>query len=164
MKQKCVSCGANVSRHDQFCSYCGSENPEYYPPEREVNLLLEKGMAAFQNAHYAEAIDCYQQVIAIDSDVFDAYFYLASAYSTLKRYEEAVEVMEQAQRIRPGSAPVYYNLGILCKQLGRKAEARAYLEKALALVNEDPAVDGARKEFKKAIKKALAEYKRWKLF
>jgi len=162
--QKCASCGGNISRHDQACSYCGTPNPEYCPPDREVNLLLEKAMEAFQNEHYAEAVDYYLQVIEIDPDVFEAYFYLAAGYTKLKRNEEAIKVMEKARMIRPGSAPVYYNLGILCKQVGRKAEARAYLEEALALVKTDAAVDDARREFKKTIEKALSEYKRWKLF
>ena len=161
---KCAGCGAHVSQYDQACSYCGAPNPEYRPLERELNQLLEKGMEAFQNAHYAEAIACYQQVIAIDPDVFDAYFYLASAYSSLKRYKEAIKMMEQARAIRPGSAPIYYNLGILCQQVGRKSEARAYFQEALERVKTDPAIESARKELKQKIENKLAEYKRWRLF
>jgi tetratricopeptide (TPR) repeat protein len=159
---KCINCGANVSRHDQTCSYCGTENAEYQPPDNQINVLLEKGLQAFQDEHIAEAVDCYNRIIDLDPDVFMAYFYLAAGYSKLNRPEEAIKAMEKAQAIRPGLAPVNYNLGILYKQAGRKEEAKMYFEKALELCKTNP--DMYDSSFKKTIEKALSEFKRWKLF
>ncbi|HEY9076168.1 MAG TPA: hypothetical protein VIO61_06470 [Anaerolineaceae bacterium] len=161
---KCVRCGGDVSRHHQVCSYCGTHNPDYYPPERKVNLLLEKGLEAFENSHFAEAVDYFVKIFEVDPDVFEAFIYLAGGYPRLRYTEEATKTTEKAQKIRPGSALINSYRGILYKQMGRKAEVRANLEKAVELVKTDATVDDYRKEFKKTIEKALAEYKRWKLF
>lgn len=163
MTAKCSSCGANVSSRDDICSYCGSDNPNYSPPDNEVNILLEKAMDAYQQEHYAVAIDCYNQAIALDPEVFSTYFYLAAALTIIGRHEEAIKAMEKAQALRPGNTAVHYNLGVLSKKIGRKAEARTYLEKALELVKRDSAVQD-QSQLRKSIEKELAEFKRWKLF
>jgi len=163
MTAKCSSCGATVSSRDEICSYCGSDNPNYSPPDNEVNILLEKAMSAYQQEHYAVAIDCYNQAITLDPEVFGAYFYLAAALTIIGRHEEAIKAMEKAQALRPGNTAVYYNLGVLCKKIGRKAEARTYLEKALELVKKDSAVQN-QGQLRKSIEKELVEFKRWKLF
>lgn len=163
MTAKCSSCGAVVSSRDETCSYCGSHNPNYAPPDTDVNVLLEKAMNAYQQEHYAVAIDCYNQAIALDPEVFSAYFYLAAALTIIGRHEEAIKAMEKAQALRPGNTAVHYNLGVLCKKLGRKVEAQTYLEKALELVKKDPAIQN-QKQLRKSIEKELAEFKRWKLF
>jgi len=160
---KCSSCGAIVSKHDEVCPYCGTKNPKYSPLEKEVNTWLEKGMQAYNAEQYAKAIEDYKRVIAVAPDVFNAYFYLAASYTILKRPEEAIKAMEKAQELKPGNAPIYYNLGILCKQVGRKADARKYFEKALTLVKADPD-SKEQAQFRENIEKALAEYKHWKLF
>lgn len=160
---KCSSCGADVSRHDQACSYCGASNLGYQPPTDEVNALLEKAMDAFQQAHYAVAIDNYNQAIALDPDVFNAYFYLASSLNTLGRTKEAIQAMQRAQALRPGSSAAYTNLGILYKQQGENAQARKYLEKALKMVDSDGYINN-REQVRKHIKKELSGLKRWGLF
>jgi tetratricopeptide (TPR) repeat protein len=160
---KCSSCGANVSSRDQACSYCGTENLNYQPPADEVNALLEKAMEAYQHEHYASASDCYKQVIGLDPEAFSAYFYLAASQTILKRPEEAVKAMQKAQMLRPGSVATYFNLGVLYKQLGRKAEARKQLETGLKIIDTDCAIMNC-DQFKRNLEKELADLKRWKLF
>ncbi len=163
MMAKCSGCGANVPSHDETCSYCGSHNPHYVPPDNNVNQLLEEAMKAYEGERYAAAIDFYNQAIALDPEVFSAYFYLAAALTIIGRHAEAIKAMEKAQALRPGNTAVHYNLGMLYKKIGRQAEARMYLEKALELVKRDPAVQ-SQKQLRKDIEKELAEFKRWKLF
>ncbi|RME08548.1 MAG: tetratricopeptide repeat protein [Anaerolineae bacterium] len=134
---RCASCGANLSASERVCSYCGAQNPAYRPPVDEVNALLEQGLKAFQQEQYALAIDCYRQAIEHDPNIFDAYFYLAESLHLLGREQEALEAMKMAQTIRPGSAAVYYNLGMLCRRMGRDREARKYLQAGLKRVNTD---------------------------
>jgi Flp pilus assembly protein TadD len=160
---KCSSCGASVSYHDQTCSYCGTSNPDYRAPGDEVNTLLEKAMDAYQHEHYAAAIDHYNRAIALDPDVFNAYFYLAASLTVLGRRKEAIRAMQNAQIIRPGNTAIYVNLGLLCKQEGDKEEARKYLEKALKMVDADSAINN-REQLKQHIKKELGGLKRWGLF
>lgn len=160
---KCSSCGASVSYHDQTCSYCGTTNPNYHAPVDEVNMLLEKAMDAYQHERYAVAIDHYNRAIALDPDVFNAYFYLAACLTVLGRRKEAIRAMQRAQIIRPGNSPIYVNLGLLYKQEGDKVEARRYLEKALKMVESDSSVNN-REQLKQHIKKELSGLKRWGLF
>ncbi|MGB8983173.1 MAG: tetratricopeptide repeat protein [Anaerolineales bacterium] len=160
---KCSSCGANVSCHDQVCSHCGTANPDYRALDNEVNTLLEKGRNAFKNEQHAAAIESYYQAIALNPDVFDAYFYLAASLTALGRRKEAIQAMQKAQAIRPGNTAIYVNLGLLCKQEGQKAEARKYLEKALKMIDSDSAMQN-RDQLRQHIKKELGDLKRWGLF
>ena len=160
---KCSNCGASVSYHDQTCSSCGTANPEYHAPGDEVNALLEKAMEAYQRERYAAAIDHYNRAIALDPDVFNAYFYLAACLTVLGRRKEAIRAMQSAQRIRPGSSPIYLNLGLLYKQEGDKGTARTYLQKALKLVDSDASLNN-REQLKQHIRKELSGLKRWGLF
>ena len=129
----------------------------------EVNVLMEQGLAAFQQGHHAKAIACFERVIALAPDLFDAYFYLATSLSTLGRLEEAIETMKQARAIRPDSTAVYYNLGLLCRRAGRNREAREYLEEGLKRVRADSRLDDP-KQMKRNLKKALSEVRRWRFF
>ncbi len=161
MSGQCESCGANISDTDEACSYCGKKNSAYRQVDNDVNYLLEEAMAAYKNEQYAMAINYYNQAIALDPDVVDAYFYLAAGYSALKRYEEAIQAMEKAKALRPGNPPIYYNLGMLHKLNGRKVEARQNYEMALALSKKEPTPNNS---FVKNIEKELKELKRWRLF
>ena len=160
---KCPNCGANIHRHDRVCPYCGAENPTFLSPVEEVPALLEKGMKAYREEQYAQAIDCYRRAIAIDPNLFEAYFYLADSWNMLGRQEEAIKAMETARAIRPGSTSACYNLGVLYKRIGRKAEARTYLEKALAMVESDVSLSN-RERMKQAIQEELSGLRRRKLF
>ncbi|NOZ70618.1 MAG: tetratricopeptide repeat protein [Chloroflexi bacterium] len=153
---KCSSCGATISKSDQFCPYCGAQNPGYQPSVDDVNALLEKGAEAFQQKQYVLAIDCYRQVIALDPNVFSAYFYLATCLADLGREGEAIEVMKRAQKLRPGNTAVYYNLALLSKRAGQKQEAQGYLQQALKVLGSDVSLQN-RKQMKQNINNLLAE-------
>jgi Flp pilus assembly protein TadD len=56
--------------------------------------------------------------------------------------EKALEVAQRLVAIKSGDADYWDTLGQACKALGRKAEARAAFEKALAI---DPKLEEARK-------------------
>lgn len=159
MAVKCPSCGANVSKYDKTCSYCGAENSEYRSPDREATIKMGEGMEAFKNGQYATAIRYFLDVIDLAPEVFDAHLYLSASHSALNRPEEALKAMEQAQRLRPGSAPLYYNLAILCKQVGQKEDAKKYLEQALVTARTDTVLPD-QKEFENRVKKELAQYKK----
>lgn len=163
MAIKCPSCGANVSEYDKACSYCGSSNPDYRSPDQEILITMGEGVEAFRNEQYAAAIRSFIRVVDLAPEYFDAYFYLSACFSALDRPQEAIRYMEQAQALRPGCAPIYYNLGVLCQRVGRQDEAKQYLERALVIAQTDPGL-ADRKEFEKQVRKELAKFKRWKLF
>ncbi len=163
MAIKCPGCGANVSDYDKACSYCGSINTDYRSPDKETTIKMGDGMEAFKNGQYASAIRCFLDVIDLTPEVFDAHLYLSACQSALNRPQEALKAMEQAQKLRPGSAPLYYNLAILCKQTGRKEDAKKYLDQALLIAKTDTVLPDP-KDFEKLVKKELNQTKRWKFF
>ena len=151
---QCPLCGAYVSSHDEICSYCGAPNAAYHPPAQDINDDLQQGLTSFQQGDYAQAVKSYQRAIAQGPDNFDAYFYLAASLSALGRKRAAIETMQQARRIRPGSAAVDYNLGALYHDEGGIRDARAFLESALQKAETDPAIQD-RSQLKRLIRQKL---------
>ena len=151
----CPHCGAVISHRDPVCPWCGAPNPDYQPPADEINVLLENGMTAYQQQQYALAADYYQRVIEQDPEIFDAYFYLAASLTALGRVKEAIKTMQKARMLRPNSAPIDYNLGMLYKRMGNRGEARHYLEQALEKVAADPALQHPQ-EMRSRIQRELA--------
>lgn len=151
---QCSHCGAHISVRDRVCSWCGTPNPAYEPPEDAVNALLADGLRAYQQQEYARAARDYRLAIEQDPDVFDAYFYLAASLTALGRYAEAVRAMHQARKVRPGSAVVDYNLGVLYRRIGQAREARYHLEEALRKADTDVALQD-RGAMKRRVKEEL---------
>ena len=142
---QCSHCGAYISPRDEICSYCGTPNPHYQPPSAAINALLQQDLDAFRQENYALAAESYQRAVEQDPDIFDSYFYLAASMNALGREREAIEAMRKARQIRPGSAAVAYNLGVMYKAMGQARAAREHLENALQLAETDPALDDRRR-------------------
>ncbi len=82
---------------------------------------------------WAEAVDAYQRVVAIDPGYAAAWNNLGLLHHRVGHYGEAQEAYEAALRADPACAEVAYNLGSLFEDLGElPASIRAY-EAALAL-------------------------------
>ncbi len=118
----CTHCGGVISPHDRTCPYCGAQNPDFRPLGASVAALLEEGLRAYRDGRYLRSIECLEQVIAEDENVFYAYFYLASAYTAYKWYEKAIEAMRHAIALRPHYAMAWYNLGVLYDRVGYDRE------------------------------------------
>ncbi len=155
---KCPNCGANVSSRDQVCSFCGTQNLQFLPPQQAVDQLLESGMLAYRNRQYATAVKNYRQATEMDPQVFNAYFYLAASLDSLGQTDQAIQAMEKALELRPGSTAGYYDLGLLNKQANRKEQAKASLKKALQVVEKDVSLTD-RSQMKRSIQKALDDLK-----
>ncbi len=110
-------------------------------PENGTHPLLQACITAYREGQYEAAVAACRQVVDEAPYLFDAYFYLAAGLSGLGRSAEAVDVMQDAQRVHPASAAVDYNLAELARQMGREEEARAYYESALQKADSDTALD-----------------------
>ncbi|MBV8723893.1 MAG: tetratricopeptide repeat protein [Candidatus Eremiobacteraeota bacterium] len=65
-----------------------------YPP-----ALTNLGNLSFEGGEYEAAIAHYQRAIAADERYAIAYVNLAAAYKRLRRFDEAVRALRQAQRL-----------------------------------------------------------------
>jgi putative inorganic carbon (HCO3(-)) transporter len=60
-----------------------------------------------------------------------------------ERLSQAKEVLQAALALSPTDAKLFFNLGLVCRNLGQRAEAQKYLEQAIAM---KPNYDAARSE------------------
>jgi Tfp pilus assembly protein PilF len=137
----CPTCNTVIARHDTHCSLCGGENPAFEPLPAELEARMHDGLSALQTADYATAIRTYEHITSLDPDIAEAYLHLTHCFSKLRLFAEAYKAMERAVALRPGSSLLHYNLGLTARGLGKPAEARAYLLRALELADTDPNLD-----------------------
>ena len=117
--------------------------------QTEIRLKLAK--VYLQIEAYAEAVDAYQQVIAIaktngvqgtttiapDADVPAAYYGLGLAYTGLEKFEDAITAYRQAIAYTPDSAYIHAALGSAYASTHRYAEALDAYKVAVALNSSD---------------------------
>jgi len=150
----CVKCGGYVTKTDERCSFCGSDNPAYEAISSDLDTLMAGAMGAMQTGNYTAAAKLYHQVIQTDPDISMAYFYLGHCLNQLRQYKEAIEAMKQGLALRPGSSALAYNIGVVAQSSGRDKEAREYLQKALDLTKSDPSLED-RREMESRIREAM---------
>ena len=113
--------------------------------QTEIRLKLAK--VYLQIEAYAEAVDEYQQVIAIaeanevqsatDSDIPAAYYGLGLAYTGLEKFEDAIAAYQRAIASAPDSAYTHAALGSAYANTHRYAEALEAYKTAVALDSDD---------------------------
>ena len=101
--------------------------------ERKADLLVKQGtlFAACQN--YSASIASYDQAVAINPDLHQAWNNRGLSLYILSRSEEALASYDQAVAISPDSHHAWNNRGNALDDLGQKEAAIASYEKALAI-------------------------------
>lgn len=89
------------------------------------NLLLSQGQ-------YAEAAKWFQKTVNLDPEHAEAYNNLGQALHKLCLFQAAIRAYEAAIKVDPEYGGVYHNLGLSLIMMGRRHEAVAPLEKAVA--------------------------------
>jgi Flp pilus assembly protein TadD len=80
-----------------------------------------------QRSDVIAAAACYEQILAADSDNWDALYLYGTALLQLARTREAIDIFRRAARLRPGIADVDNNLGVALQAIGDFDEAvRSY--------------------------------------
>ncbi len=118
----------------------------------EKALALDPGLAAAHTnlggvAHRrgdaAEARAAFERSLALDPDQVEARFNLANLILEGGDLELAVAEFRRVLQIAPDFADAHYNLAVALERLGGRAQARAHLEKYLALDHGDPDTTGS---------------------
>lgn len=120
---------------------CGAPNPEPGTVGAEVEGLIARGQQALNQGRPADAVEFLGRAVALEPDLFAAYFPLASAWHQLGNLERAIDCMMRARGIRPGSAAVYYNIGTMTARQGQRLVARTHLWEALRRGTSDPTLE-----------------------
>ncbi|MEO7524272.1 MAG: tetratricopeptide repeat protein, partial [Ferruginibacter sp.] len=94
--------------------------------------------AAYQGLKlYEKAIDAYQYAVAIDEKFDYAYRNMGDAYIKLRKYKDAIEVLEKVLELTRPEAVIYEAIGHCNDKAGNYAQARFNYKKASHLNPED---------------------------
>jgi tetratricopeptide (TPR) repeat protein len=95
------------------------------------------GSIAHRRGDALEARAAFERALAIDPDQVEARFNLANLILESGDLELAIAEFRRVLQIAPDFADGHYNLAVALERLGGRAQARAHLEKYLALEHED---------------------------
>jgi tetratricopeptide (TPR) repeat protein len=98
---------------------------------KQAQALWQHAYEHQMNGEFGEAIRLYKKSIATYPTA-EAYTFLGWTYSTLGRYEAAIELCQKAIEIDPDFGNPYNDIGAYLIELGQHEEAMPWLEKALA--------------------------------
>jgi CRISPR-associated protein Csx3 len=114
----------------------------------EVDRLLERGATQFRAADYIDALQSWQQALAICREIQErnrertSLYNLGNAYYSLADYQQAIEYLQQsliiAQEIgdRSGEVSSLSTLGKIKESLGQYQQAIDYYQQSLAITRE----------------------------
>lgn len=108
--------------------------------ERHPDALYHLGTLAETAGHPAAACELYRHASSARRDWFDPWFRLGNALRSLGRIKPAIEAMETAARLDPGSRGARMNLAMLLWEGGRGREAESLLRE-MAAGTGDAALD-----------------------
>jgi tetratricopeptide (TPR) repeat protein len=96
---------------------------------------LNKGVAAYKNARYEQAIENFKNAVALDSSLQNAKLYLATAYA--QQYIPGVDSPDNLQQ-DPKNINSIKGIAYLYLQMKRFEDAKSYYRKAIELDPNDP--------------------------
>ncbi|MBZ5654361.1 MAG: tetratricopeptide repeat protein [Acidobacteriia bacterium] len=100
---------------------------------QDADVLFEFGMIALQMSLLPDAIQAFQDELAVRKDDPDTLYALGRAQIGMAQYQEARTSFERFLQIRPEDASGQYALGVVLQSLQQASEARLHFEKSVAL-------------------------------
>jgi tetratricopeptide (TPR) repeat protein/tRNA A-37 threonylcarbamoyl transferase component Bud32 len=106
----------------------------YQPPSAKTKeQWLTEGNAHSKGRRYREAIACFENALALDSDYAFAYFNRGNAYRDLKEFQRALQDFDRYIGLAPNDADAFNNRGLTYYDLKDYRKAVADYERAIAL-------------------------------
>jgi tetratricopeptide (TPR) repeat protein len=110
---------------------------------------LNKGVAAYKNAKYEEAIDHFQQSVSLDPSLLNARLYLATAYAQQyipgvdapdnnRMGEQAIDQYKAVLERDPKNVNSVKGIAYIYLQMKKFEDAKTYYRKALEVDPNDP--------------------------
>jgi len=94
---------------------------------------LNKGVKAYKDNHYEQAIDHFQQSVRLDPTNAQALHDLADTLLQAREYDEAIEEFRALLTMAPSSADGHNSLGVALASKGLLREAAAEFQQAVTL-------------------------------
>src|SRR5262245_57505145 len=108
-------------------------NPQFPLAVFNIGDWYEKGLSAFDNRNYREAIGYFTEAIRLNPQYQNAYIYRGVAKYNLGDKRGAIEDYSRAIELNPKDAVAYNNRGVAMSDLGDKQAAIADLNKSIEL-------------------------------
>ncbi len=102
-----------------------------------IEDLLTRGATLYGHGNLTEAVDCYQRVLALDTNNLTAMVYLGALLQRLGRREDAIDVFRRATRVAPDNHSFQLLLGTALGEARRFDEAIAALTRSIELHDAD---------------------------
>ena len=99
---------------------------------------LKQGNALFFESRYDDAIAAYDRAIALNPELYEAWFTKASTLMIVQRYEEASRAYQFATQLKPESYDAWVGQGNALRKSQQSEAAIAAFAEAIALKPEDP--------------------------
>jgi len=109
-----------------------AEQADAAPKDKaSVSLRLDAALFRFSKGDFKEAKALFEQVVALDKDVFDAHFHLGVILDSVQPYEheEAVKHYREAIRIEPEDVKAHFNLAVALIHAKNPLEAIEHFDK-----------------------------------
>lgn len=90
---------------------------------QESEARANRGIALLEQFRFAEAIEEFESLVALQPDSAAAHVNLAIAFFNQRDFEQARKTLEKARDLDSDSPYVHYNLGLIHKLQGRTEEA-----------------------------------------
>ncbi|MDL4840810.1 tetratricopeptide repeat protein [Aquibacillus rhizosphaerae] len=124
----------------EYYQSTASEDPEH---------LFRYGFIAFRADRLDIAVNIWEQLLNLDPNFQSVYLYLAQAYETEGRIDEAYETAQKGLKVDEFNKELFHLAGLLAHRLGDKEASFHYIKEAVAI---DPG-------FKEAILFLVENYK-----
>jgi Flp pilus assembly protein TadD len=92
-----------------------------------------RGEALRQKRDFYQALDAFQEALALEPDDVSVLFGMAWCYKRIDRLNGAIRMMERAYHAAPHQAVVLYNLACYHALAGHKKQALSWLGRALRM-------------------------------
>ena len=115
-----------------------SPSDELAVDENDPKALALFGDRYFEGRRYAEAIDVYKKVLALDPNDIDTYNDLGLAYQYSNQTDKAIETLKKGSEIMPSYQRIWISLGFVAASAGRTEDAKTALAKAVELGPDTP--------------------------
>jgi tetratricopeptide (TPR) repeat protein len=103
------------------------------PPSGNIHTLLARASDHMARGAWAEAVECYEELLRVDPRHAVARSNLGAAFCNLGRYAEAEAQFRQTIQVNPKYADGYSNLGTVLRWRGAVDESEAPLRRAIKL-------------------------------
>lgn len=109
---------------------------------------LNRGVSAYSAKQYGLAVDHFQKAIELDSELLDAYVYLAAAYraqyvpmaqnpENIKKGQEAIATFEKVLELEPNHSTAIINIADLYRNMGQPEQAKEWYRKLMGVQKDD---------------------------